>query len=472
MTQPQPVSTIPGLRPLPLVGDRLALVRLFRNPLEVLLGLHREHGSIAALSHEPLLVCAFGPELNQQILPHAREFEHFTELPVRIPPGSAAERMNGNLTVMTGERHQAHRRLMMPAFQRMAVRAHRDDMVQIVEQHIARWSVGTTVDLANELQELTLTVMLRCLFGVRLGDDPHDVLRLLGKELLGMFTSPATILLPLDLPFTPYGKFMRVCERIVTRMHELVEQAREREGHDVLSTLVRTHDEDGTRLTDTELVGHMILLVIAGHETSANALLWTLLLLPQHPRIHQELCEELDGALHGDAPTVEQLTRLPLLDAVVKESMRLMPPTYMMFMRRANGDFELGPYPMPTGTTLLLSALVTHRMPSVWPDPERFDPERWQSRRPTPFEYLPFGAGPRLCLGATFAEQEVRVLLAVMLQRVRLRPVDGLRVDPKGRGITMGPKDAVPVRVEARDRVAGPVVRIGGSIRRFVRLGS
>ncbi|MCA9710729.1 MAG: cytochrome P450 [Myxococcales bacterium] len=469
MTALRPVSAIPGLRPLPLVGDRMALVRLFSAPLRVLMGLHRAHGSIAAIAHQPPLVCAFGPAFNQQILPHAKEFQHSTELPMRIPPGSAFERNATNLTMMVGERHQAQRRLMMPAFQRLAVAGYRDAMVSVAERHLARWSPGAALDLAAELEALTLTVMLRCLFGVSPGD-PRDVLRQLGKRFLEVMSSPAAILLPLDAPLTPYGRFLRLCERIEARMLELIEQARARDGHDVLSTLVRAHDEDGTRLTDAELVGHMGLLVTAGHETTANALLWTLLLLAQHPRVYADLRDELRDALHGEAPTVEQLPRLPLLDAVVKESLRLLPPTYMMFIRRAGEAFALGPYALPQGSRVLLSALVTHHMPEVWPDPERFDPGRWETRKPSAFEFLPFGAGPRLCLGASFAEQEIRVLLAMIVQRVGLEVLHGTRVDPKGRGITLGPRDAVPVRVTAPDRAPGPAVPLRGSIHDLVQL--
>lgn len=476
MAVPSPVSKIPGLRPLPLVGDRLAFVRLLRDPVRILRGLYREHGTIAALGHAPPLVCAFGPALNQQIMPYAKEFEHYGELPLRIPPGSALERMSTNLTVMNGERHQSQRRLLMPAFGRSAVQAHRDDMVEVAERHVAAWSGHVTIDLAAEMVELTLSVMLRCLFGVALPEDRHDVLRRTGKDLLGLMTSPATMLLPLDLPLLPYGRFLRLTQRIEARMLELAAERRAHAGtggshRDVLSLLLAAHDEDGTRLTDAELIGHMGLLMTAGHETTANALTWALLLLDQHPHVHAALYEELRGELCGEAPTVEQLSRLPLLDAVVKESLRILPPTYMMFIRRARGAFELGHYALPEGSMVVLSALVTHHMPDVWPEPERFRPERWASRRPSAFEFLPFGAGPRLCLGAAFAELELRVLLALLVQRFWLRPLPGTRVDLRGRGITLGPHAAVPVRVEPRAGSIPAREPLGGTIRELVQLG-
>ena len=467
----RPVSEIPGLRPLPLLGDRVALARLFRDPVRVLMGLHRAHGRIAALAHDPPLVCAFGPELNQQIMPQAREHEHFAEVPLRIPPDSAAERMQANLTVMTGDRHQQQRRLLMPAFNRNAVHAHRDAMVAVTERHLERWAGRASLDLAQELVELTLSVMLRCLFGVDLPDDRSDVLRYMGKDLLGLMTSPAALLLPLDLPLTPYGRYLRMCERIEVRLLELVHARRGGElGRDVLSIVVQAHDEDGTRMTDAEIVGQLSVLVMAGHETTANALTWTLLLLDQHPKIHAALHEELHGELRGEAPTVEQLGRLPLLDAVVKESMRILPPTYMMFIRRARSGFSLGPYDLPAGALVVLSPLVTHHMPDVWTEPESFRPARWDGRKPSPFEFMPFGAGPRLCIGATLAEQELRVLLAMIVQRFALRLRPGTRVDVAGRGITLGPRGAVPVRVRKQGGAFETGGALAGSIRELVRL--
>ena len=167
---------------------------------------------------------------------------------------------------------------------------------------------------------------------------------------------------------------------------------------------------------------------MAGYETTSYALAWTLMLLAQHPSVQAELREELSAALGGEAPTVEQLAELPLLDAVVKESTRLLPPTYMMFIRRACGPFELGPFAMPEGTRVVLSPLVSHHMPEVFSDPDRFVPKRWFERKPDPFELVPFGAGPRLCLGAGFAAQEIRLVVALILQRFSLRMPEGARL--------------------------------------------
>ncbi len=460
------VAQMPGLRTIPGMGRALMLPRLFRDPLRLLPQLHREHGALAAIERsEPPLVCAFGPTYNQQILPRAREFEHFADLPLRIPPGSALERTQSNLTAINGDLHRRQRRMMMPAFGKAVIQGYRDDMVAAAERTLAGWSAGSSIDVAQQMLELTLDVMMKCLFGLDVGDDAAE-LGALGKGFLEHAISPLTALLPIDLPITPYGRFLRLCERLEERLLSMIHARRggEQAGTDVLSLLIAARDDDGTSFSDTELLGNMGLLFVAGHETTAYALTWTLLLLAQHPRACGALREELRDRLHGDAPTVAQLGELPLLDAVIKESMRLLPPTYMMFVRRGKDAFELGPYAMPPGTLVVLSPLVTHHMAELYPEPERFDPSRWEDRKASLFEHLPFGAGPRLCLGATFADQEIRLLLAMIVQRFDLRPVDGARVEPMARGITMGPKGGLPMRIHSAGEASITPASLGGGI--------
>lgn len=467
---PRPASAVPGLRPLPLVDRPLALLRLFRDPLHLLPSLWKEHGEIAAISRSPPpLVCAFGPRYNKQLLPHSRDFEHFTEIPMRVPAGSALERTQVNLTAINGDDHRRQRRLMMPAFGKGVVQGYRDDMVAIAESRLARWREGATVDASQQMLELTLEVMMRCLFGLHAADEVA-ALGALGTEFLERIISPATALLPLDLPGLPYGRFMRVCERLEERMLQMIEQRRsaEQDGRDVLTLLVRAVDEDGGRLSDVELLGNMGLLFVAGYETTSYALAWTLLLLAQHPRVQADLRDELRAELGGDAPTIEQIGRLPLLDAVVHESTRLLPPTYMMFIRRARGELELGPYLLPEGTRVVLSPLVSHHMPRVYDQPDRFRPQRWLDRKPDPYELLPFGVGPRMCLGAGFAAQEIRLVVAMIVQRHAIRLRHGTRVDPRARGITMGPAGALPLELLDPEASVGAATELDGSIRNWL----
>jgi cytochrome P450 len=160
--------------------------------------------------------------------------------------------------------------------------------------------------------------------------------------------------------------------------------------------------------------------------------------------------DELDGALHGGPPTLEQMDSLPLLEGVINESLRLFPPGTWM-LRTSTGPFTIGPYELPAGTHLVFSPAVTHRRPDLYPQPNRFLPERWSAIKPSTYEYLPFGAGPRRCLGATFALMELKLVLPIILQRYRLEVPDGTRVD-RGGTILSFPKKGLPIRLHIQDR--------------------
>jgi cytochrome P450 len=178
----------------------------------------------------------------------------------------------------------------------------------------------------------------------------------------------------------------------------------------------------------------------------------------------------LRGVLGGAPPTVDRLKDLPRLDRVVKESMRLLPATAFLFFRRATEAFTLDGHAFPAGPIFILSALCTHRLPALYAEPRRFLPDRWESLSPSTYEYMPFGAGPRTCIGATFANQAIRLMLATMLQRFRFAMVPGAKVSRKVQGITLGPKYGLPVRLLDRgDR--GQAVKVRGDIHDLVELG-
>ena len=401
----------------------------------------------------PLWFVLLGPKYNQQILADAKQFYNFAELPFKVPSDSSVGRFNINLTFMNGKQHRQQRRLMMPAFHKIATQTYRDAMVEVAEQHLAKWSAGGPVDMNLEMVELTLLVMMRCLFGLDVEEEAAS-LGHMGMEFLQRVTSPGVMIFPVALPGTPYSSFLKFCERMEARFLDIIQQRRamKERPQDVLSILIDSYDEDGTSLSDAELIGQTGLIFVAGHETTAFTLSWTLFLLSQHPQVYANLLDELEAKLHGEAPTVAQLDDLPYLDYVIKESMRLLPPTPFMFIRYGLTDFELGPYHLPAGSKVILSPLITHRMPDIFAKPTRFQPERWQGFKPSIFEYLPFGAGPRMCLGAGFASLEVRLVLAMIVQRFRLTLEKDAHIAYKTQGITMGPKFGLPMYIAKQDR--------------------
>jgi cytochrome P450 len=234
----------------------------------------------------------------------------------------------------------------------------------------------------------------------------------------------------------------RIGLKMIAHKREVLTQS-----DDVFATLLEMRDADtGEALTNAELIGHMTILFVAGHESTRNTLTWTLLLLAQHPRILQALYDELHVKLNGAPPTLEQLNQLSLLEAVIKEAMRLMPTTPYI-TRRVIAETELGGQHLPPETIVVISPYVTHRSAELYANPQRFQPERWFDLSPSAYEFLPFGAGGRMCVAAVFGMMELKIILSILLQRHWFKIKDGAQID-RHVGVTMGSKHGLPVRVE------------------------
>jgi cytochrome P450 len=242
---------------------------------------------------------------------------------------------------------------------------------------------------------------------------------------------------------------LKYSEQFDAAIRAIIDQKRAQpEAIDVIASLVQAHDEDGAKLSDDDLIGHAFTMYVAGHETTSNALTWTLFLLNQHPHYLADLLDELESTLHGAPPTIEQLNQLPLLDGVVKEGLRLFPPA-MVGVRVTSEACEFGDFELAAGTNIMYSQFITHRLPELYAEPNRFKPERWFTLERSPYEYLPFSAGHHMCVAAVFATQELKIVLAMLLQRYRLavRPNARLATD-----LTMRAKHGMPVHVFAQDR--------------------
>jgi len=441
---------IPGSRAFPLFGKQVNLLRFYRNPFRLLRSLHATYGHVAALAQgDPSFVFAFGSEMNHQLLAQPELFENGTGPLIRLPKNTAVERLFAqNLAVMNGTHHKQQRRLMQPAFHRQQVQGYCTDMVALTERTLDRWQPHSSIDLLTEMQQLTQQIAVKTLFGV----DEEAELRQVGtlmRRAITLTTSPLALLAPFNVPGLPFHRANRLTERLESYIRSVVARKRkEPDATDVLATLVRVRDEDGAKLNDAELIGHAFTLFVAGHETTSNALTWALFLLNQHPSICADLLDELEGTLHGAAPTVEQLGQLRLLEGVVKESLRLLPPA-PIGIRIAAADCELGGYALPRGANVIYSEFITHRLPELYPEPDRFKPERWFTLERSTYEYLPFAAGSHMCIGWAFAMQELKLVLAMLLQRYRLAVVPGATIAPH---IGMRPLHGMPMRVLVQDR--------------------
>ena len=441
-------QTIPAPRALPLLSWRASFLKLYRDPFTYLPWLQRTYGNIVALAEgDPSYVCAFGPELNFQVLSQPAFFNQTANAFGKLPQGTVLARLfYNNLPLLNGEKHKQQRRLMQAAFHKKQIMHYHNDMVGLIHALLDHWQTHPEIDLSAEMKLITQRIAVKTLFGLydeKELDRIGVVLRPLGSLV------PLAMVAPFDIPGTLYYRVLRLASQLETFVRMMAEQKRTQpEATDVLATLVRAHDEDGTALSDDELIGNIFTLFVAGHETTSHALTWTLFLLDQHPRVLADLLDEVDGVSHGGVPTLEQLYRMPLLEGVIKESLRLLPPASIS-VRSTAAPCELGGFALPEGANIIYSPYVTHRLPELYEVPKRFKPERWASLERSPYEYLPFSTGQHRCIGAEFALHEMRVVLAMLLPRYRLALVPGTRV---ALNVMMRPKHGMLMRVLPRDR--------------------
>ena len=333
------------------------------------------------------------------------------------------------------------RRLIQPAFHRERVATFGTLMTETTSRWMQRWETGGFIEtdkplaLTQEMSSLTLSIVGKALFGTDLSAENEDVGRALttvNRLLAKAFYLPWILSLP-----TPLRRRLHVARSALYPVVEQIirERRRRRETHgDLLDMLLEARDEERVEgMTDQQVRDEVLTLLLAGHETTANALSWTLFLLAQHPHIEARLQEDYQRVLNGRPVLIEDLPQLPFTRMVVEEAMRLYPPAWGLG-RRALGNDEIGGYAIPKGTYVLIFPYVTHRHPACWERPDAFDPERFSAPLAAGrhrFAYFPFGGGPRLCLGNQFALYEAQLILATILSRYQLRPLPGAVVTPE-----------------------------------------
>ena len=346
---------------------------------------------------------------------------------------------NGLLT-NDGTSWLKQRRLMQPAFHRKRIAHFGDTMTDETQKLLAAWQAeptrGKPLDVSGEMMRLTLAIVSRTMFGTTVMQETEQlgpaVTELQEDTLRRQFVL-------VDLPeWVPLPKLRRAkearkaIERVVTGIIESRRRSGVSEHEDLLSMLMNARDADtGEPMDDAQLRDEVRTIFLAGHETTSNALAWTWYLLARNPNAATKLRAELDRVLGGRLPTTDDIPQLPYTKMVVEESMRLLPPVWAI-SREAISDDEVGGYRIPAGSTLVLSQFLTHRHPDFWDDPESFDPERFSPDRTKDrhrFAYFPFGGGPRICIGSSFAMLEAQLLLATIAQRYDLDLVPGHPVE-------------------------------------------
>ena len=355
--------------------------------------------------------------------------------------------------------HRRQRRLAQPAFHRQRVAAYATAMTDFGARTRERWRDGETLDISHEMMRLTLAIVGKTLFDADVEDEAQEIGQAL-TDVINLFD--VLLLLPFSeyldkLPLPQTRRFQRARDRLDATIFRMIEERRRSRSDrgDLLSMLLFAQDEEGHtgQMTDEQVRDEALTIFLAGHETTANALTWTWYLLSQHEEVETKLHAEIDAVLGGRLPTVDDVPRLRYTEMVFAESMRLYPPAWAIG-RLAVTDYEVGGYRVPARSLVLLSQYVMHRDARYFPDPERFDPERWttEAREARPqYSYFPFGGGPRRCIGEGFAWLEGILLIATLAQRWRLRLVPDHPVELKP-VITLRPKHGMRMTVSRRQK--------------------
>lgn len=424
-----PPGAAPGPRGLPVLGS---LLEVGRDPLRFFTALAAEHlpptGGVAGfrLGRQPAFLLA-SPEAVHQVLVGNRD---------NYPKQSRGyrafrEALGRGLVTSEGELWRRQRRLVQPAFHPRRVAALVPRMVAPAACLAARFEAaadrGEELDVSAAMGALTLEIAADTLLGTRVAAEAAAIGRSL-EVVLAWVQDKAYGLgwIPWSWP-TPANRAFRAA---LAALHGIVDDLMARRppgeaGDDVLALLRAARDEEtGAPMEASQLRDEVLTLLLAGHDTTANALGWTWHLLAEHPAVRERLDQELDTVLGGGPVTPEALPALVYTRAVLEESMRLYPPAWMV-SRLALSDDQVEGVAIPAGSVIFVSPWVTHRLPGLWPDPERFDPERFLGERAAErprFAYLPFGGGPRSCVGAGFALAEMPAVVATLAARVVLEP--------------------------------------------------
>ena len=448
---------IPGPKEWPWLGS---VHRIVQGPHDFFVELAETYGQVAQFTmvgHRAVLVSS--PALIREVL--VERVDEFPKSPQDI--ALLSPYLGQGLLTNNGSSHRQQRKLVQPAFHHKRIQSYADIMVGYTQDMLATWQGGEVRNISEEAMRLTLYIVAKSLFNedsaemARLADTIGHAVRELQEIVDADFESPW--IPPLWLP-TPGNRRRRALQStlhttidtlITKRVAGAVNGQVEDRG-DLLSMLLLAQDETGKGLTPSQVRDEVNTILLAGHETTSNALTWTWYLLGQHPEVAEKLYAEVDKVLAGRAPTLADLPNLPYTAKVIKESMRLYPPAWMLNRRRAVVDTTLGGYPIPRGTEVIISSYVMHHLARYFEDPDEFRPERFTAEfeESLPrFAYMPFGGGPRVCIGNSFAMMETQLILAMVSSHFALELLPGTvaELNPQ---ITLSIKGGLSMRLVAR----------------------
>lgn len=438
----QDKTTIPEPAGLPLIGNTASYLR---DPFGFLADCSRR-GRIVRLNFLGQTVYQLNdPEDIEQVLVHDNQRFGKGELLQRVL-GSINE--NG-LLVTEGDQWRRQRTLIDPSFHPDRIAEYSTTMTRMTERMANRWDDGDVRDVHEEMMQLTLEIVANALFGIDIRRQTTDI----GEALDIIMTQSENAfvdLVPRWLPTPGNRRFQDAVSHVEAIVETIIDERRSNPGNDVVSALLAGDEEHG-QLSEEQIRDQVMTLLLAGHETTALALSFALLSLAQYPTVEQRLQSEIDTVLEGRPPTIHDLSELTYTEQVIKEAMRLYPPTHTI-LRETTEPVELAGYWFSEGTTVSMHQWTIHRDPRFYADPYAFKPDRWTDsfEKTLPrFAYFPFGGGPRRCLGDRFAMVETQLVLATLIQNVHLELRSSPSLEFKWT-ITTRPEDSIEMKVHKR----------------------
>lgn len=437
----------PGPRGNFLTGN---LLEFRRDPLGFLTMCARNYGPIVRLRFARIPACLINEPnyIKDVLVTNHRNF-------IKAKPLRAHKRVFGNgLLTSEGDSWMRQRRVAQPAFHRKRIAAYGEVMVAYTVQMLDAWQEGDVRDIHEDMKSLTLAIVGKSFFNAAVTGEAATLGTAL-KAVMEQYEARRGLsrFIPEAMPTPTNLRYRSAVRHLDEIIYSIINQRRTsgEDFGDLLSILLSTRDEDGSQMTDKQLRDEAMTLFLGGYDTPALALSWVFYLLSQNPQVEKKLVEELRTVLPGRAPNVEDLPKLCYTDLVVREGMRLYPPAWII-SREALEDCNIGGYRVHAGTQIIMSQWVTHRDPRYFPNPEEFIPARWADdivKSLPDYAYFPFGGGPRICIGSSFAMMETVLLVATILQKFRLSLAPGFSVIPWP-SLTLRPKSGIRMVVAKR----------------------
>jgi cytochrome P450 len=441
----------PGPRGYPLVG---VLPSLRSDPIRTFLDAADRYGDLVHMKAGPYhgYLLSDPAHVRHVLQDNARNY-HKSPLYDRL-----RDNLGNGLLTSEDAFWLRQRRLAQPAFHRQRLMAMAGAMVACTEQMLERWDraahAGATIEVVEEMMALTQAIIVRTMFSTDLGGAADVVNRtwpIINRRIGETFWATK---LETSLPLPANRRFWRALGELDAVVYRIIADRRRsgRDEPDLLSMFLSARDEEtGEGMTDRQLRDEVMTMLLAGHETTSLALSWTYYLLSRHPDVDRGIADEVDRVVGDERPSFAHLDRLVRTRRAIDESLRLYPPAWG-FSRRAMGDDEIGGYRVPKGSLVYVIPFVLHRRPALWPDPDRFDPERFAPELELlrhKFAYIPFGGGPRGCIGNHFAMIEAQLIVASIAQRYRVELLPDQRVRPEPL-ITLRPSPGLRARLTPR----------------------